>query len=115
MVHIPREVFEEVGWPDRVSRPMTPEERAQKFSLRLEVFVRDGFRCRDCGRQFTPPEDYYGQGVPGLTLGHVIPKSFDGEYVAANLIAQCQECNDDLADEVWTGPRYPDGRPGERE
>lgn len=42
---------------------------------------------------------------------HIVPKSRGGGFALVNLIAQCRDCNWELADDVWLGMRYPDGRP----
>lgn len=52
--------------------------------LRFEVFKRDGFTCRYCGRK-TP------QVV--LEVDHVIPRSKGGEDAIENLMTSCWECN----------------------
>ena len=53
---------------------------------RFEIFARDGFRCRYCGK--TPQED----GVK-LCVEHIIPKSQGGSDATANLITACYNCN----------------------
>lgn len=53
--------------------------------LRFDVFARDGFRCRYCGRG---PE----QGVY-LEADHVIPRSEGGPDTLANLVTACWDCN----------------------
>lgn len=53
--------------------------------LRFDVFNRDGFRCRYCGRG---PE----QGVY-LEADHVIPRSAGGPDSMANLVTACWDCN----------------------
>jgi 5-methylcytosine-specific restriction endonuclease McrA len=71
------------------------------------VYGRDDFTCRDCGTRFHPRTDpYEGDTIVGLTLGHVIPQSKGGPWTVENLIAQCRWCNEDLDDDIWTGPRY---------
>lgn len=51
---------------------------------RFQIFQRDGFRCRYCGR-----------GVEDTTLqiDHVIPRSKGGTNSAENLVTSCKECN----------------------
>lgn len=53
--------------------------------LRFDVFNRDGFRCRYCGRG---PE----QGV-FLEVDHVVPRSAGGPDTMANLVTACWDCN----------------------
>lgn len=53
--------------------------------LRFDVFSRDGFRCRYCGRG-------PAQGV-FLEADHVIPRSAGGPDSMANLVTACWDCN----------------------
>lgn len=53
-------------------------------SLRFEVFSRDGYTCRYCGRN--PSE-------VKLVIDHVIPVSKGGENGKDNLATSCSECN----------------------
>ncbi|MET1083592.1 MAG: HNH endonuclease [Burkholderiales bacterium] len=66
------------------------------------VFERDNFTCRDCLQEFDHPEPYWGETIPGLTRGHIIPHAQGGPNVVANLIAQCQPCNQALGNNIWT-------------
>ena len=53
--------------------------------LRFDVFNRDGFRCRYCGR-----------GVDNgalLEADHVLPRSAGGLDSMANLVTACEACN----------------------
>lgn len=85
--------------------PVLPKKMnryAKRFArIRYGVFVRDGFACRDCDRQFDHPEPYKGQGIEGLTLGHIIPRSKGGRQTVSNLVAQCECCNKELGDREW--------------
>lgn len=49
--------------------------------LVLEVFRRDGFKCKACGKS------------ENLTLDHIIPYIEGGEDLVSNLQTLCQECN----------------------
>lgn len=81
-------------------------------ALRRDVYIRDHFTCqsRGCGRQFISEatlarKDFEYDGlhnVHGLTLGHIIPRSKQGEYSLENIKAQCKPCNNRLGDKVWT-------------
>ena len=51
---------------------------------RWEIFVRDNFTCKYCGRK--PPE-------VALTVDHVTPVDADGTKEPGNLVAACQDCN----------------------
>lgn len=51
---------------------------------RFEIFKRDGFSCRYCGR--TPPDVL-------LHVDHIVPRSDDGSDDPENLTTACQDCN----------------------
>jgi phage FluMu protein Com len=53
--------------------------------LRFDVFRRDGFRCRYCGRSV--------EDGAILHADHVIPESKGGPTTLENLVTACQECN----------------------
>lgn len=53
--------------------------------LRFDVFKRDGFRCRYCGRS--------ADDGAILHADHVIPQSKGGPTVLSNLVTACFECN----------------------
>jgi hypothetical protein len=52
--------------------------------LRFEIFARDGFTCRYCGRQAD-------QTI--LHVDHVIPVSQGGTNDPENLVTACADCN----------------------
>lgn len=54
-----------------------------RFS-RINVFMRDGFRCMYCGQQH--PSD-------GLTFDHVVPRSQGGRTEWENILSACEQCN----------------------
>ena len=54
-----------------------------RFSKR-NVYIRDGFTCQYCGKQYP---QYW------LTIDHVIPKSKGGKNTWANVVAACGPCN----------------------
>lgn len=47
-----------------------------------EILRRDDYTCQYCG-----------QRTPYLTVDHVIPRRFGGQYVWENLVAACPACN----------------------
>lgn len=51
----------------------------------FNVFYRDGFRCRYCGK--TPAD-----GIT-LTIDHVYPQSKGGGDEKINLVTSCKKCN----------------------
>lgn len=67
---------------------------------RLAVFVRDGWKCRYCGRVIAPrtDEERTGHRAPMdgwdyLELDHVHPYSMGGGFTVDNLAAACSPCN----------------------
>jgi 5-methylcytosine-specific restriction endonuclease McrA len=67
------------------------------MALKLEIFERDGFACRECGRTFALP------GVPAkqamrllsgaLHIDHEVPVIQGGRATAENLRLLCHGCN----------------------
>ena len=56
-------------------------DRSIRQSLRISVFERDAYRCRECG-------DWHG-----LTVDHIIPWSKGGLTKLENLQTLCRSCN----------------------
>jgi 5-methylcytosine-specific restriction endonuclease McrA len=54
-----------------------------KFS-RINVYIRDQFRCQYCGRSY-PEEE--------LSLDHVVPQRMNGRKCWENIVTCCIECN----------------------
>jgi hypothetical protein len=52
--------------------------------IRFEIFARDGFKCRYCGRQSDEVQ---------LVLDHMVPVCRGGGDELENLITSCFECN----------------------
>lgn len=64
-------------------------------SLRFEIFRRDGFTCRYCGRR--PPEVV-------LEIDHVVPVAEGGTNEHLNLVTSCVDCNRGKAAKVLSDP-----------
>jgi 5-methylcytosine-specific restriction endonuclease McrA len=70
----------------------SPEQKLKRRALQLRyakrvalrIFVRDGYRCRYCGRVF---------GIDDLHVDHFIPRSRGGRNVDANRVTSCARCN----------------------
>ena len=69
---------------------------------RMNLFLRDDFRCQYCMEQFSPRE---------LTFDHVIPKSQGGLANWENITTACMPCNLRKADRRDMHPRVPPHRP----
>ncbi|WP_437893830.1 HNH endonuclease [Sorangium sp. So ce124] len=67
----------------RLKRPTLGMKRGVKFS-RINVLLRDGFRCQYCGVQKVARE---------LNYDHVIPRVQGGKTVWDNIVASCYACN----------------------
>ena len=64
---------------------------------RFEIFKRDAFTCRYCGRR--APEVI-------LELEHVKPKALGGDDSDANLVTACRDCNKGKTDIPLQKRRY---------
>jgi len=81
-----------------VLKPSKPKKANHSFPKinHFEIFARDGFRCRYCGR--TPQED----GIK-LCVEHIVPKSQGGDDCTANLITACYNCNTSKRNKILLG------------
>lgn len=88
----------DLGYPSLQEMVKAMEERWDAFrlvklrergtvaaGLRFDVFLRDGFRCRYCGRSID-------EGIV-LHADHVVPESKGGPTTLANLVTSCMDCN----------------------
>lgn len=66
---------ERPSWQDRIDNRRVPD------SLRAMVLVRDGGRCRRCGRAIQ------------LEMDHIVPVSKGGKTEESNLQTLCRHCN----------------------
>lgn len=55
--------------------------------LRFKILLRDGFKCKKCGR--SPLNEFNVE----LHVDHIIPWSKGGETIPENLETKCRECN----------------------
>ena len=65
---------------------------------RINIFLRDDFRCQYCGETFTTRE---------LTFDHVIPRSQGGRNAMDNVVSACSPCNAKKGDRIWTPKKLP--------
>lgn len=71
---------------------------------RINIFLRDDFRCQYCGETFPTKE---------LTFDHVIPRARRGRNSMDNVVTACAPCNSRKGDKIWTpinAPIVPDPR-----
>jgi len=61
------------------------ERKAISEKIRYQVFSRDNFRCRACGRSAD-------NGIK-LTVDHIRPVDWGGTNDILNLLTLCEECN----------------------
>ena len=71
---------------DREKRKPIPPE------LRHKILVRDGYRCRECGKS---------TDETSLEIDHIYPLSKGGPTTEDNLWVLCRECNQAKKDDVW--------------
>jgi len=69
-------------WTNPTSKPKVAGRERISQTLRSQIFLRDGYRCRYCG-------GFEG----GLVLDHVHPWSKGGPDTVDNLVAACATCN----------------------
>ena len=62
----------------------TPQRKSTSTRTRFEVFKRDGFACRYCGRRAPDVE---------LHVDHVVPVAAGGTNDSINLVTACADCN----------------------
>lgn len=62
---------------------------------RINIFLRDKFRCQYCGQHFKSVD---------LTFDHVIPKSQGGKTDFENIVAACVPCNTHKGDRLDLKP-----------
>lgn len=58
-------------------------QHAIRFS-RVNVYLRDRYRCQYCGEKFPPKE---------LSYDHVVPRSQGGKTNWENIVTACRRCN----------------------
>jgi hypothetical protein len=68
--------------------------------LRFEVFRRDNFQCRYCGRS--------AMAGAVLEVDHVEPRARGGSDSAANLVTACEQCNSGKSDTPLDAPTVGD-------
>ena len=66
-------------------KPIPPE-------LRHKILVRDGYRCRECGKS---------KDETSLEIDHIHPLSKGGLTTEDNLWVLCRQCNQAKKDDVW--------------
>jgi 5-methylcytosine-specific restriction endonuclease McrA len=69
---------------------------------RMNLFLRDDFRCQYCMQQFSPRE---------LTFDHVVPKSQGGLVNWENIVAACAPCNRKKSDRRDMHPKVAPRKP----
>ena len=93
----------------RLRRSVKRNRSGLKFS-RMNVFVRDRFRCQYCGQRFR-----WGE----LTFDHLVPRSRGGRTEFRNIVSACKPCNTRKANRTCDeagmfpleSPRQPDSLP----
>jgi 5-methylcytosine-specific restriction endonuclease McrA len=65
---------------------------------RLNIFLRDDFRCQYCGEQFSSKD---------LTFDHVIPRAKGGPNTMLNVVSACMPCNSHKGDKLIKPLRDP--------
>jgi hypothetical protein len=82
-------------------KPIIPEKNLKPrrnpipATLRHEVFLRDGYRCLECGAT---------NNNKMLEADHIIPVSQGGTDELDNLQTLCIDCNRGKSNRAWRGP-----------
>lgn len=63
-------------------------------STRHDVFMRDDYRCCECGATNQQTR---------LTIDHIIPRALGGTNDIDNLQTLCEECNTQKGTSIWKG------------
>lgn len=74
----------------RLKKKVTSVKRGVKFS-RVNVYLRDGFKCAYCERKLPMSQ---------LTYDHVVPRARGGLTVWENIVTACVACNAKKADKT---------------
>lgn len=78
----------------KAKAPQSPRRKQAQEAIRkhrFDVFMRDGFKCKYCGR--APP-------AVELHVDHVVPISKGGSDDPSNMVASCVDCNFGKRDKV---------------
>jgi len=65
---------------------------------RLNIFLRDEFRCLYCGERFSTKD---------LTFDHVIPRAKGGRNTPENVVSACMPCNSSKGDKLIRPKQMP--------
>lgn len=85
--------------PELLVKPPEPSKKkspAVPPKLRLEVLVRDDYRCKICGASAS-------EGAV-LEVDHIVPKAKGGENILWNLQTLCFHCNRGKSDSIIPAP-----------
>lgn len=64
--------------------------------LRHKILVRDGYRCRECGKS---------KDETSLEIDHIFPLSRGGKTEISNLWTLCRDCNQSKSNDIWKDER----------
>ena len=67
---------------------------------RYNLALRDEFKCGYCGEQY--------QGLDGLTVDHIVPRSKGGKTHWTNCVIACHRCNVEKGSNLWTPRKKPE-------
>lgn len=67
--------------PENFAIPSRTAKQPISGKVRMEVFSRDGFRCKKCG------------SLDRLSVDHIIPESKGGAHEVSNFQTLCKSCN----------------------
>ena len=82
-------IAEQRGHAEPIRTPRVSPRTTLPASVRLAIFERDAYRCRNCG-------DHHD-----LTIDHIVPVSRGGSDESTNLQTLCRPCNSSKGNRVY--------------
>lgn len=92
-----RELSKRIRILEDMQNGFTPQRKPITKSIRHEVFVRDGYKCVECG---ATKED------TRLHVDHIIPVSQGGTDELSNFQTLCEACNLAKSNRAWVAGKY---------
>lgn len=75
------------------------------YSVRLEIYARDGYKCYRCGSAVKAGRKKKRGGFPLATLDHFVPKCRGGSDDPSNLKTCCKKCNERKGAKIIPDPK----------
>lgn len=76
-----------------MARPAKYSHRKATKKMREKVVLRDGSRCRQCGKELNSSKPGELLGIDGGHFHHIFPLIYGGENNADNILLLCAKCH----------------------